>query len=355
MFSFCVKLIRRASKTGGLMSVSAVKPLGNHLRTFENKVPKAKETEDPIFDKLFTSKFNKSKASLQDGRLKFHKKPKGFKYRLSLGQYIGKQPIKDLATSENEALYILKDGTAYSLGFSEIPGTVNKNLKEKPREHTWVEKSVRNPIRRLSKKYMESLPKLAAKKVALGKGHGVILLKNGSLYGIGSNHFGNLALPNGGFYKTPTWIPLGNEEVKDVDCGAFFTSILTKKGEVYSFGLNFGEDPLLEAEGAKQITCSFLDTYILDKKGTVMANIFKTDEKTEQRSLEAVRFDLPEKIKEIKAGAHFCSAISEEGTFYLLSAQEKSFLKFESEARIQKAYPSGDQFIIQSDKGFTVV
>lgn len=77
------------------------------------------------------------------------------------------------------------------------------------------------------------------KKISAGMHHGVILQNDGSLWASGYNSYGQLGTNNTSQYKVFTKITTNiNNDVRDVDCGEYRTTILKNDGTVWGTGRN---------------------------------------------------------------------------------------------------------------------
>eukprot|EP01006_Ploeotia_vitrea_P006999 TRINITY_DN15556_c0_g1_i1.p1 TRINITY_DN15556_c0_g1~~TRINITY_DN15556_c0_g1_i1.p1 ORF type:complete len:626 (-),score=88.87 TRINITY_DN15556_c0_g1_i1:55-1911(-) len=83
--------------------------------------------------------------------------------------------------------------------------------------------------------------KLDIKSVSCGAKHTIVLTEDGRLFGFGSNHKGQLAIPNT-YTFVPTEIAKDQAPFEQVSCGAFHTLALDSTGKIWSFGANaFGQ------------------------------------------------------------------------------------------------------------------
>lgn len=97
----------------------------------------------------------------------------------------------------------------------------------------------------VSKPTMISLFDIKIKKVSCGNAHTLLLSETGDLYGMGSNEYGALGLPEKTSYPTPTLIETcidSNsskkelENVIDIACGARHSVVSCNDGYVYATG-----------------------------------------------------------------------------------------------------------------------
>ncbi|KAG9290673.1 hypothetical protein G9A89_011636 [Geosiphon pyriformis] len=141
-------------------------------------------------------------------------------------------------------------------------------------------------------------------KVACGLRYSIALTVDGKCYGWGNNRYGQLSLneyddemrgipaqnPIGKtninktnyFYPVQIQLPYSHEIIVDVGCGQYHTAVLTKQGQVYTFGQNkYGQlgyaSPLdipsraipkrvvMLGENAEEISCGWHHTIILLK------------------------------------------------------------------------------------------
>jgi alpha-tubulin suppressor-like RCC1 family protein len=79
-------------------------------------------------------------------------------------------------------------------------------------------------------------------KIVCGEQHTCIIMTDGSLYGAGSNYNGELGLGLGGPNQSAIFVQIpipDGKTVKDVNCGALHTVIITTDGYLYGAGLNY--------------------------------------------------------------------------------------------------------------------
>lgn len=87
-------------------------------------------------------------------------------------------------------------------------------------------------------------PSYYVKKIYTGENHSFILMNDSTLFCFGSNCYGQLGIDSANIHIIyPTIVNpenYGNEEIIDIACGYYHTTILTNKKNIYSSGRNDG-------------------------------------------------------------------------------------------------------------------
>jgi len=111
-----------------------------------------------------------------------------------------------------------------------------KEEEGKPKKKRKPRKKKQNFTRPVVCKVLNSL-ELEIKKIAGGVSHTVLLTKKGEVYSWGRNHYGQLGHGiDDEMVEEPRKIE-NIERVVDIACGALHTVLVTRDGVVYAFGL----------------------------------------------------------------------------------------------------------------------
>ena len=121
------------------------------------------------------------------------------------------------------------------------------------------------------------------KSVYCGDYHTIMLKNDGTLWGCGSNNYGQLGLGDGNNRTTFTEITTNTDDIKSVCCGGYYTFMLKNDDTLWSTGYNgFGELGLgssgnkytftqvtTNADDIKSVHCGNHHTFILKNDGTL--------------------------------------------------------------------------------------
>ncbi|ALA07181.1 putative regulator of chromosome condensation family protein [Brevibacillus phage SecTim467] len=117
--------------------------------------------------------------------------------------------------------------------------------------------------------------------------HGLFIKNDGAVYGVGYNHYGQLAQERNVNTSNVNWQPQiskGLSNVKMVAQGMYHSLILSNNGELYSVGYNYygqlgttvgwrtqnaHQDPVLIMADVKEIACGYLHSVVLKDNGDV--------------------------------------------------------------------------------------
>lgn len=186
--------------------------------------------------------------------------------------------------------------------------------------------SFQNPV--LAEGSRLSGPELKIQAVACGASHSLVLLNDGTVWGCGSNEYGQLGEP-GANQRIPVKIP-GLQDVTTIACGSGFSLALKKDGTVWGWGRN--ENGLLWRPGkipvkiprlkdVRLIACGENRAFAVKKDGTVWgwgSNRYGQlgDGSCRDRYLP-IRIKGLRKIKAIACGSRHAAAVKRDGTLWV--------------------------------------
>ena len=208
------------------------------------------------------------------------------------------------------------------------------------------------------------------------------LAKDNSLYLWGQNLY-NLTGDNSGVsISLPTKVAI-NRQIKDISLASTTLSILTTSGEVYSYGWNYENGPII-AELAdrsmyafeslhkediptdnpiKEIALgTFLSAY-LDDKGNVYCKGYVYNSQLTFGEEEIIKVEFPEEIKHIYANEQNIVALSKTGNLYGMGVDGLGIIGYEDykeypnpvlidkiEDKIKRVSMSTSSIIVETDK-----
>ena len=139
-----------------------------------------------------------------------------------------------------------------------------------------------------------------------GQLHSIIVDKQGSVYGFGSNKNGGLGFLSEEIFEKPTKIDI-NEKIIWADCGFCITVLLSESGTVYILG--DGEPIRADLpEPCIFVCCGYYMMWAVGRSG----DVYQFGDTGE----DPVKFDMPAKVVQIAAGNGFAVAISEDKEAY---------------------------------------
>jgi alpha-tubulin suppressor-like RCC1 family protein len=136
----------------------------------------------------------------------------------------GKTPIQ-VACRSNHTVVLMSDGSIYSCGYNIVGqlGTGNTTNTNTLTLMTGI--SGKTPI-----------------QVECGDSHTIVLMSDGSIYGCGNHHYGQLGTGNTTYGNTNTLRlinPISGKTPIQVACGTYHTTVLMSDGSIYGCGDNY--------------------------------------------------------------------------------------------------------------------
>lgn len=161
-----------------------------------------------------------------------------------------------------------------------------------------------------------SLFSAGVRKVATGKSHAIILLDDGSVYGMGSNAAGQLGLGEGARASadvlSPTLLPL--QDIRDVACGAEFTIACDRSGKLFAFGhpengqVGHGTDGVYYREGGRGARVAY--NFVCTPRQLTALISRDTQSKTTHLSADDLKF------VSVCCGSNHSVALTEDGRLF---------------------------------------
>lgn len=177
--------------------------------------------------------------------LGYVKKDKTFR----LTKVEGLPPIKSVTAGVNHTICVAEDGSVWSFGststfFRRVPLGREAASEEAARTPSLV----------------EGLKGVFVTDVVSGSQHALALSKDGQVFGWGNGEYGRLGLGSSktSFISSPYELQLpDNQKASQISSGSSFSAVLTKDGELYTFGQNNkGQLGLLQTtEGVTVFSC----------------------------------------------------------------------------------------------------
>ena len=137
--------------------------------------------------------------------------------------------VKAIASGNSYTIVLMEDGSVYGTGYNY-----------KGRLGTGDTNSQSTLTRMTISDGEGSIPVTGVKAIACGDSHTIVLMNNGTLYGTGDNYYGQLGIGESGNSQT-ILTPMINETGKTpvaISCGNNHTIVLMSDGTVYGIGSN---------------------------------------------------------------------------------------------------------------------
>ena len=137
----------------------------------------------------------------------------------------GKTPVL-IACGDRHTIALMNDGTIYGTGFNSV-GQLGLGNNTTPQT---------------SLKLMLNSTGKTPKEISCGANHTIILMTDGTVYGTGGNDAGHLGLGNttASFNTLQLMLNSTGKTPKDITCGSHTTIVLMTDGTIYGVGINSG-------------------------------------------------------------------------------------------------------------------
>ena len=173
------------------------------------------------------------------------------------------------------------------------------------------------------------------KEVYCGGNHTIILKNDGTLWGCGSNYYGQLGLGDTAHRYTFTEITTNTNDIKSIYCGAFYTLILKNDSTLWACGRNdsgqlgLGDSYnrytftqiITNANDIKEIYCGWSYTIILKNDGTLWSTgqnncgQLGLGDTTNRSTFTQITTNVDD-IKEIYCGVNHTLILKNDGTLW---------------------------------------
>lgn len=191
----------------------------------------------------------------------------------------------------------------------------------------------------------ESSPIPKVKMISCGHDHSAFIDVNENLWVSGNNDYGQLGLRTDEIAEVSK--PIMNKDVgkiKMVSCGDNFTAIINMKGELYTFGFqgDFFDLGLMDKRKlyiptkikttgkVKMVSCGYDHVAFITKKGELYTFGINRWEQlgrgNQENSKIPVRIPIKEKVNMISCGTEFTSVIDKKGNLYTFGKNDSGQL-----------------------------
>jgi len=201
------------------------------------------------------------------------------------------------------------------------------------------DKSNKNGLSLIDSKYFNNETVI---QICCGHHHSMALTQNGNVYSWGSNYYGQLGSGNQLNHEVPIRINpvcFGDQPIKFIDAGSFYSFASTKNNHLYSWGLNYGmlglnseneskptlvDSKTYNNETIVKIQCGFYHTLLITKKSEDSTNVYSCGfnhhgelglgHNSNKNTFELIdpKHFANQKIKDVKSGEYFSIALVEE-------------------------------------------